>query len=226
MSVAGKQRTGTLFPLEELEDPSKTGELAASDLEALRAVADWIERFVARPNDQLGRPGPVCPFVPDALARHTLWLAAEHVACLSAADAADLVTAYERRFQEVEPSAGEVAIYKAFVVVLTDLRPDRAGEFLGGILDRLAAPAYEQDGFVLGGFYEGNEGTAIYNASFRPFTSPVPFLLLRQAVVGDWKFFLDKEDWLGLWARRYGASGAEALAEALRGLPWRQRGSA
>jgi hypothetical protein len=51
----------------------------------------------------------------------------------------------------------------------------------------------------MGGFYEGNEGTAIYNASFRPFTSPVPFLLVRHAVVSDWKFFLDNENWLNLW---------------------------
>jgi hypothetical protein len=49
----------------------------------------------------------------------------------------------------------------------------------------------------------------------------VPFLLVRQAVVGDWKFFLDKEDWLNLWARRYGDSGVQALAEELRRLPWR-----
>ena len=74
---------------------------------------------------------------------------------------------------------------------------------------------------MMGGFHEGNDGTAIYNASFRPFTSPVPFLLMRQAVVSDWKFFLDDEDWLNRWARRYGDSGVQALAEELRRLPWR-----
>ena len=73
----------------------------------------------------------------------------------------------------------------------------------------------------MGGFYEGNEGTAIYNASFHPFRSPVPFLLVRQAVVSDWKFFLDNEDQLNMWARRYADSGAWALAEELRRLPWR-----
>ena len=73
----------------------------------------------------------------------------------------------------------------------------------------------------MGGFYDGNEGTAIYNSSFRPFTAPVPFLLIRQAVVSDWKFFLDNEAWLKLWVQRYGASGAEALAQELRRLPWR-----
>ena len=73
----------------------------------------------------------------------------------------------------------------------------------------------------MGGFYEGNEGSAIYNASFRPFTAPVPFLLMRHAVISDWKFFLDNGDWLGSWAHRYGESAVRALAEELRRLPWR-----
>src|SRR5215469_6756398 len=35
--------------------------------------------FTARPNEDLGRTGPVCPFVPVARERKTLWLAPEHV---------------------------------------------------------------------------------------------------------------------------------------------------
>ena len=46
---------------------------------------------------------------------------------------------------------------------------------------------------------------------------------MRQAVVSDWKFFLDDDDWLRSWARRYGDGGAQALAEELRHLPWRER---
>ena len=87
----------------------------------------------------------------------------------------------------------------------------------------LKKPYYAEDGVVLGEFYEGNEGGAIYNPSFRPFTPPVPFLLLRPAVISDWKFFLDDEGWLELWARRFGESAVQALAEELRRLPWRAR---
>jgi hypothetical protein len=60
-----------------------------------------------------------------------------------------------------------------------------------------------------------------YNSSFRPFQSPVPFLFVRHGVTSDWKFFLDDEEWLNLWAHRYGESGVQALAEELRRLPWR-----
>jgi hypothetical protein len=49
----------------------------------------------------------------------------------------------------------------------------------------------------------------------------VPFLLIRQAVISDWKFFLDDEEWLKLWAQRSGGAGVQALAEELRRLPWR-----
>ena len=38
---------------------------------------------------------------------------------------------------------------------------------------------------------------------------------------GDWKFFLDDEEWRNLWARRHGESAVQALAEELRRLPWR-----
>ena len=87
-------------------------------------------------------------------------------------------------------------------VVFTDLSPDRADEFFDDVLQDLGVRSYEDDGLVMGALYEGNEGPAIYNRRFRPFISPVPFLLIRQAATSDWKFFLDDEAWLKLWAQR------------------------
>ena len=218
---ATRRQTTNLFLLEDLEDFRRVGELAESDLDALRAVADWIKAFVARPHKELGRAGPVCPFVPVSLERQTLWLAPEKIADRSVPDVVELISGYQRLFLEAEPTDGDDATYKSFVVLFTDLSADRATELFDDVLQQLAVPSYVEDGFVMGGFYEGNEGTAIYNPSFRPFTSPVPFLLVRQAVISDWKFFLDNEDWLKLWAGRYGESGVQALAEKLRRLPWR-----
>jgi hypothetical protein len=101
------------------------------------------------------------------------------------------------------------------------LSANRALAVFDDVLQQLAVPSYVEEGIVFGPFYEGNEGTAIYNASFRPFQSPVPFLFVRHGVISDWKFFLDNEDWLNLWARRYGESAVQVLAEELRRLPWR-----
>jgi len=51
----------------------------------------------------------------------------------------------------------------------------------------------------------------------------VPFLLMRPAVVSDWVFFLDNEDWLDLWARRFEGLAVRALADQLRRTNWRQQ---
>jgi hypothetical protein len=176
---------------------------------------------VVKPHRDLGRAGSVCPFVPGALERKTLWLAPEKFAHRSVPDVVELISGYQRVFLDAQPTGGDDARYKSFVVVFTDLSAGRAKDFFDEVVQHHAVPSYVEDGFVMGGFYEGNGGTAIYNASFRPFISPVPFLLVRRAVISDWKFFLDNEGWLNLWARRYGESGVRALAEELRRLPWR-----
>jgi hypothetical protein len=43
-------QTTNLFLLEDLEDVSRTSELAEGDLDALRSVADWIKTYVVEPH--------------------------------------------------------------------------------------------------------------------------------------------------------------------------------
>jgi len=216
-----------LFLLDDLEDVNRTRELADGDLEALRAVAEWITTFVVNPHKDLGRAGTVCPFVPGSLERKTLWLALEQVADRDMPEVVELMSGYKRLLLDTRPTDGDDVVYNVIVVVFSDLPADRAQGVFDDVLQQLAVPSYVEDGILFGPYYEGNEGTASYNSSFRPFQSPVPFLFVRHGVAGDWKFFLDDEEWLSFWARRYGESGAQALAEELRGLPWRagSRGS-
>jgi hypothetical protein len=213
-------QTANLFLLEDLEDVGRTSELAESDLAALEAVADWIKTYVVKPHQDLGRAGPVCPFVPGALERKTLWLAPEQIADRDVPDVVELINGYQRLFLDAQPTDGDDA-NKVIVVVFSDLSADRAQGVFDDVLQQLGVPSYVEDGIVFGPFYEGHQGTALYNSNFRPFQSPVPFLFVRQGVISDWKFFLDNEDWLNLWARRYGESAVQALAEELRRLPWR-----
>ena len=216
--------TTNLFLLQDLEDVSRRGELAESDREALQAVADWITTFVVRSHKDLGRAGTVCPFVPGSLERNVLWLAPERIADPGEPDVVELVSGYKRLFREIQPIGGEDADYKVIVVVFTNLPADRAQGVFDHVLQHLAVPSYAENGILFGPFFEGTKGTAIYNSSFRPFQSPVPFLFVRNGVISDWKFFLDNDEWLELWARRYGESAVQALAAELRRTNWRQLG--
>jgi hypothetical protein len=49
-------------------------------------------------------------------------------------------------------------------------------------------------------------------------------MFVRHGVTGDWEFFLDDDELVSLWARRYGESAVQALAGRLRRLPWRSAG--
>lgn len=216
-------QTTDLFLLEDLSDAARTGELATRELVALRAVSDWIEAFVIRPNADLGRDGPVCPFVPGSVERKTLWLAAEEIGDGDVPEVVELMDAYRRRFLETEPTGGADASYRVIVVVFPDLAAERAQTLLGGVLEQLALPSYAEDRISFGPFYEGNPGTALYNPSFRPFQSPVPLLFVRETVVSDWKFLVDDDTWIDLWAGHFGATGARTLGEEVRRLPWRER---
>ena len=217
-------QTNNLFLLEDLENSTRTATLADSDLSALRTVADWIETFVARPHKDLGRAGPVCPFVPGARERRTLWLAPERIAGRSETDLVQLIDGYKKRLLRAQPVQGDDTSYKAIVVVFTDVSPHRARESMDGAqIQDLKRLSYVEDGVVMGDFHARNAGSAIRNPSFQPFKSPVPFLLMRHGVVGDWMFFLDNEEWLGFWTRRFGASAVQALAGELRHTNWRQR---
>ena len=216
-------QTANLFLLHDLDDSSRTRKLANSDLNALRTVADWIKTFVARPNKDLGRAGPVCPFVPGACERKTLWLAPEQVANQSVPDVVQLMNGYKRLLLRAQPVEGDGTNYKAIVVVFTDLSADRAKDYVDDVqIQRLKKPSYVEDGIVLGEFHERNEGSAAHNPSFQPFKAPVPFFLMRHAVINDWVFFLDNEDWLSIWAHRFGESAVKALAEELRRTNWRR----
>jgi hypothetical protein len=214
------QTTRLLLP-DELEDVGKTSDLAATDRDALRAVSAWIKDFVAKPHKDLGRAGTVCPFVPGSLERRMLWLAPEKIAEVDAPAVVELMDDYKRLFLEKAPLDDEDAIYKTIIVVFTDLPAERAGALFADVFGQLADASYEEDGIIFGPFYDGNEGTAIYNSSFRPFQSPVPFLFVRHTVLSDWKFFVDDDALLDRWARRFGPAGTAALAQELRRLPWR-----
>ena len=217
------QQTTKLLLIQDLEDSSKTRTLADSELHALQTVAEWIKTFVAGPNKDLGRAGPVCPFVGEALARETLWLDPERGADRSVTDIVQLVNVYKELLLRAHPIDRDAAYYKALVIVFTDLSADRAKDYIDDVqILQIMRPFYEDDGVVLGAFHERNEGSAIYNPNFQPFKSPVPFLLLRPGVISDWKFFLHDEEWLGTWARRFKASAVRALAEELRRTSWRR----
>jgi hypothetical protein len=86
-------------------------EVALARRRALWVVADWIKTFVIKPHQDLGRAGPVCPFVPGSLERETLWLASEKIADRGVPEVVELISGYQRLFLDAQPTDGDEATY-------------------------------------------------------------------------------------------------------------------
>jgi hypothetical protein len=115
--------------------------------------------------------------VPGALERKTLWLAPAQIADRDAPAVVELMNGYKSLFLDTQPTDGDDTIYKVIVVVFTDLSADRAKDLFGDVLKHLAVPSYVEDGILFGPFYQGNEGTAIYNAGSDHSNRPCRFCL-------------------------------------------------
>src|SRR3712207_6128920 len=148
-----------LYLVDELDDAARTSTLAEGELSALRAVADWVKGYVVQPHEDLGRSGPVCPYVPGAVERRKLWLAPERIGDGKVSDAVGIMERYRRLFVEQVPLGSADVDRAAVIVVFTDLSADRAAGLFDELLEKLAVPAYEEDGIIFGPFYEDHPGT-------------------------------------------------------------------
>ena len=166
------KQTTNLFLLEDLEDVSRTSELAESDLDALPRRRRLDQNLCGQASQGSRPRWAVCPFVPGALERKALWLAPEQIADRKVLDLVQLINGYKRLFLDAQPIDGDDADYKSIVVVFTDLSPDRAKDFFDDLLQHLGVPSYVDDGLVLGGSTKATKGlrytTRAFDRSQRP----------------------------------------------------------
>jgi hypothetical protein len=190
----------------------------------LRCVLNWIRGFLARPHQQLGRKGPVCPFVPVALRLDTIWMAEVVEKTLSFERLSTIITEYRNVFLQMPPTSGPEAINKSFLVVFPSLGGDGAA-----VIDRVQASLkkyFVEVGLMLGEFHAANESPGLRNPDFRPLRSPIPMLAIRHMVESDLPFLIretyppiERSSFLRSYLFRLGGALSEVkFNEALDGL--------
>jgi hypothetical protein len=193
----------------------------------LRCVLDWIREFLARPHPQLGRTGPVCPFVPVSLELDTIWMTAVAEATPSFEHISAIITDYRNVFLETEPTKGPEALNKAILVVFPSLSAN--GTDGAAVIDRVQANLkkyFVEMGLMLGEFHAANESPGLRNPAFRPLRSPIPMLAIRHMVESDLPFLIratyppkDRASFLRSYLFRLGGDLSQTkFNEALDGL--------
>ncbi|MBV8517206.1 MAG: hypothetical protein JO197_07365 [Acidobacteria bacterium] len=166
----------TASQVERLLDPSHP----------LAQTLAWVRRFLAKPNQELGRPGAVCPFVPGALAQDTIWLTLAPHTQAQRNEIVATVARFRDRFLTLDPKDGEDSMSKAILIVFPYLTSADAGLIDDVQLD--LKPSFVEHGMMLGEFHERNESPGLRNPQFRPLRSPIPMLAIRYMVDSDLPF--------------------------------------
>lgn len=171
---------------------ARGGLLRASEVEAgpadspLAVTVAWVRAFLGKPHPEVGRAGPVCPFVPAALTLDTVWLAEIADPALDEDRLATLLDDYRALFLELDPRSGQASLNKTILIVFPNL-----GENGAEAVDRVQAaakPGFVEAGLMLGEFHARNESPGLRNPEFRPLRSPVPMLAMRHMVETDLPF--------------------------------------
>lgn len=166
---------------------------------AMVAVRGWAEEHLTEPVPELGREGPVCPYVGPALRRDLMWVGRiagrrpwpDYVR-LVLSEALEL-------FAELPPADGGDAVLKALVTTLPGLRDYT-------LIDELHAELKSEfvaEGLMLGQFYPGCDQPGLWNKDFRPLDAPIPMLVVRTMMTTDFPFLVEHPEWLTAYVKKF-----------------------
>lgn len=151
----------------------------------------WLTDYISRPHPNLGRQGPVCPFVAPARRAGAIDTVAARWDTTRAGRAATsqrlhaLVAASLERFRPQLQSAGNPKL-QALVVMIGQLAPDE-----WHLLDEVHARAklsVMQQGLMLGQFHPHCAAPAAHNRHFPVNRAPLPLLVVRRMAHHDHLF--------------------------------------
>ena len=188
-------------------------ERVRENLEPLRTIVEWAKDYLAQPHPELGRSGPVCPFVRPAMARGTMFLTVWPGARLDTDEVESVVRSFRDWFLELEPAEGREAQYKSINILFPDIPPSEVGRLIDGTQERLK-PVYVRDGIMIGEFHPGPPKKAgLWNKDFRPLKSPIPLLSIRHMVATDFAFLRDRREFMEAYLSAFAEKVPDALSE-------------
>lgn len=170
---------------------------------AAQAIAQWVRSYLCAPHPQLGRSGPMCPFVPGALMKK-LMFATVYDAELDAASIKAILLREMERFIQLEPVSGNEAQFKSLMVLFPGLPADDVAELIETAQTELQGH-FVPNGLMVGEFHAGPpDKRGLWNPEFRPLYSPVPMLVIRHMVPTDVLFLKDSAPLFREYVKIYG----------------------
>ena len=155
-------------------------------------ILQYIRKFLAKTHRDIGRSGPVCPFVPKSLRKDALHLTVIRTGKGSRTDRVredieEYLKVFAREFTRMEPTTGSARAFKAAIFIFPDITLDQTTICIDGVQEA-CKPYYVRRGLMLGEFHLRNNSPGLRNEHFYPLRTPVPCLAVRHMVPTDLAF--------------------------------------
>mgnify|MGYP000872252309 FL=1 len=178
--------------------------------------------FFGAPHPDLGRSGPVCPFVPESLKQDSFYIAVasgvsdrEKIkACVESVSAV---------FKNLEPRDGRSAIFKSLMIVFPDVKAADYESSIDAVQAELKSEFVRQ-GLMVGQFHPDQKETGLHSTAFHPFRAPLPALAIRHMHPADIVFLYSNDFNRGCYLTQFGAEGADRLLEFMERNPQKIQG--
>ena len=101
-------------------------------------ILQYVRKFLAKTHHDIGRSGPVCPFVPKSLRKDALHLTVVRTGKGSATnkvkqDIENYLKPFAEEFLKMEPTTGSARAFKAVIFIFPDITLDQTTECIDGV---------------------------------------------------------------------------------------------
>jgi heptaprenyl diphosphate synthase len=172
----------------------------------LAVVLRWLREYVSKPTKDVGRTGPVCPFVPPALDDNAVRF--DFFYDLDCRDPERLRSVVVDLLHEFEKTAAPPSRAGTSLASMIIVLPDTDAEgwaAIDALYPVLKGVAIEL-GLMIGQFHPNCDERAVRNPAFPVSISPIALLAVRRIAPHDVLFLHDDERWFTAYEERFGTN--------------------
>jgi hypothetical protein len=186
----GRKYSGRL----ELVTPSRSK--VAADVHA------WAREYLGRPHPELGRKGPVCPFIAKTLAANRFFVAVHEEVRRSDAQLRDIVLSHAAEFRKRYPvSLGDGAT--SLIIALPNVPADSLA-MLDAVHEETKTYLMKRR-IMVAAIHSRSTRPAIWNPAFPVLRAPIPCFALRHMVMQDIAFLGHNREAFLTYDRAFGS---------------------
>ncbi|MFF2144918.1 DUF6875 domain-containing protein [Kitasatospora sp. NPDC058190] len=172
-------------------------------LDSTLAVVDtWLDEYISGSHPEIGRMGPICPFVAPSRKNRTMEIRTRFVGHSPTLELIEEIARSSMREYGLVSWQGRNPMLRAMVVALPDLRSEDTK-----LLDEAQTRVKDEfvaKGLMVGQFHENCEVPAARNPHFAVSRAPVAVLAIRAIALHDIFFLADHRHWFEKYREKFG----------------------